>query len=444
MGTVKAAQGKPLQVNPVKLSQPMGATLAFLGIDRCMPLMHGGQGCASFTKVYFTRHFCEPIALQTTAVTDVTAILDGGDYSIVEAVKNIRQKVTPDLIGLYTTGLPETKGDDIRGVSGQIDCPMVHVNTADYEGGLESGWALACKAIIRQLCERTDEIDDYKVALLPHASLQPIEVEKIKELIAAFGYDAVALPDLATSLDGHLGEKQASLSSGGITVTEVKQLSSATLVISVGESMKSCADALMEKNPFMRQLHFPHLGGLLATDQLIEALLNEAGLHRPSEKIVRWRKRLQDAMLDSHFSLGQTRFLVVAEPDHLVSLCEALYEAGGKVSLAISTVKSVQLESVKADRVMVGDLEDAERHADDFDFIIGNHHCELMGHRLGKQTLVRGFPNWEQVGNQLKNDLLYEGGAYFLSECANAASAMREHQTDVHDQQVTPFSAQGH
>ena len=78
MAEVTRKREKPLQVNPFKLSQPMGATLAFLGIDRCMPLMHGGQGCTSFTKVFFTRHFCEPIAIQTSAVTDAIAVLDGG------------------------------------------------------------------------------------------------------------------------------------------------------------------------------------------------------------------------------------------------------------------------------------------------------------------------------------------------------------------------------
>ena len=85
MAEVIRKRQKPLQVNPFKLSQPMGATLAFLGIDRCMPLMHGGQGCTSFTKVFFTRHFCEPIAIQTSAVTDAIAVLDGGDFSIVES-----------------------------------------------------------------------------------------------------------------------------------------------------------------------------------------------------------------------------------------------------------------------------------------------------------------------------------------------------------------------
>jgi nitrogenase molybdenum-iron protein NifN len=74
MGEVMRKTDKPLQVNPFRLTQPMGAALAFLGIDRCMPLMHGGMGCTSFTKVFLTRHFCEPLAIQTTAVTDVTAV----------------------------------------------------------------------------------------------------------------------------------------------------------------------------------------------------------------------------------------------------------------------------------------------------------------------------------------------------------------------------------
>ena len=86
---------KPLQINPIKLSQPMGALLCFLGIKNCMPLMHGAQGCASFSKVFFTRHFSDPIAVQTTAVNDITAVIDGGDYSISEAVKNITKKVLP-------------------------------------------------------------------------------------------------------------------------------------------------------------------------------------------------------------------------------------------------------------------------------------------------------------------------------------------------------------
>jgi nitrogenase molybdenum-iron protein NifN len=425
MAEVIRKRQKPLQVNPFKLSQPMGATLAFLGIDRCMPLMHGGQGCTSFTKVFFTRHFCEPIAIQTSAVTDAIAVLDGGDFSIVESVKNITRKVSPSLIGLHTTGLPETKGDDIRGVATQVEFPIVTVNTPDYEGGLESGWALTCRAIIEQLVEPAGYVNDNKLILLPHASLQPIEVEKIKEFIEGFGFNVFALPDLSTSLDGHLGEKQAALSSGGIKVEEIRSLADAGLVISVGDSMQGCAVALQKKNTAMRHHHFAHLHGLEATDSLVGILMEETGFSGPPLPVARWRQRLQDAMLDSHFSLGQTRFMVAAEPDQLAGICQSLYDAGGQVSLAISTVDSTQLDNIIADQVIIGDLEDAEELADDYDVMIGNFHCEAIAHRQHKGLVLRGFPNWEQVGNALKNDVLYEGGSYFLFEAANTASEAR-------------------
>jgi len=419
---------KPLLVNPHKLSAPMGATLAFLGVDNCMPLMHGGQGCTSFTKVYFTRHFAEPIAIQTTAVTDITAVLDGGDYSIVEAVKNITEKVEPSLIGLYTTGLTETKGDDIRGVAAKVDFPLVWVNTPDYEGGLESGWAAAARSLIEQLTAGAAEVDDIKVVLLPHVGITPIEVEKLKEFIGAFGFEVLALPDLSTSLDGHLGEKQSALSSGGIAVEEIRALGDAGLVLSIGASMRPAAAALLKKNPAMRHHHFDHLQGLEATDALVALLLAETGFSAPPPAVTRWRKRLQDALLDCHFALGQTRFLLAGEPDQLAGQCRLLSEAGGKVEAAIATVASPQLERLPAAQVRVGDLEDAEDLQGEYDLLVTNGHGEALAHRCGKALVVRGLPNWEEVGAQLKCDILYEGGTHFLCEVANAANKWREHR----------------
>jgi len=176
----------------------------------------------------------------------------------------------------------------------------------------------------------------------------------------------------------------------------------------------------------MRHHHFAHLNGLVATDRLVEVLLEETGFTLPPIAVARWRQRLQDAMLDSHFSLGQNRFLVAAEPDHLAAICQSLHDAGGKIAIAISTVDSPQLEKIDADKVMVGDLEDAEIAADEYDVMIGNFHCEALAHRLHKGLVLRGFPNWEQVGNALKNDVLYEGGCYLLFETANTASSRNE------------------
>jgi len=73
-------QTKSAAVNPLKSSQPLGAALAFLGVDRAIPLFHGSQGCTSFALVLFVRHFKEAIPLQTTAIDEVAAILGGMDH----------------------------------------------------------------------------------------------------------------------------------------------------------------------------------------------------------------------------------------------------------------------------------------------------------------------------------------------------------------------------
>jgi nitrogenase molybdenum-iron protein NifN len=112
---------------------------------------------------------------------------------------------------------------------------------------------------------------------------------------------------------------------------------------------------------------------------------------------------------------------MAGEPDFLAGACTALAEAGGRVALAVATVDSPQLDNLPADRVMVGDLEDAEKACAEYDLIVGNFHCESLAHRCGKGLVLRGFPNWEVIGNQLKIDQLYEGGTYFLCEVANAA-----------------------
>lgn len=62
---------KALAVSPLKVSQPVGASLAFLGLAQTMPLEHGARGCTSFNKLFFMRHFREPIPLQTTAMDHV-------------------------------------------------------------------------------------------------------------------------------------------------------------------------------------------------------------------------------------------------------------------------------------------------------------------------------------------------------------------------------------
>lgn len=151
-------RNKALAVNPLKASQPVGATLAFLGINKAIPMLHGSQGCTAFGKVYFVRHFREPIPLQTTAMDQVSTVMNA-DENVIEGLRAVCEKSKPALIGLPTTGLSETQGTDIKRLVKDFylkhpeyaHIPVVPVNTPDFSGCLESGYALAVKAVLETL-----------------------------------------------------------------------------------------------------------------------------------------------------------------------------------------------------------------------------------------------------------------------------------------------------
>src|SRR3974390_2373513 len=113
MATVTLSK-KACSVNPRKRSQPIGGALAFMGVRGCMPMLHGSQGCTSFGLVLFVRHFREAIPLQTTAMSEVATVL-GGLENVEQAVLNIATRAKPEMIGICSTGVTETKGDDVDG-----------------------------------------------------------------------------------------------------------------------------------------------------------------------------------------------------------------------------------------------------------------------------------------------------------------------------------------
>ena len=204
---------KALAVNPLKVSQPVGASLAFLGLARSLPLMHGSQGCTAFGKVFFVRHFREPIPLQTTAMDQVSTIM-GADENVIEALRTLSDKSKPDIIGLVTTGLSETQGTDIKRAVKDFrvahpefaGVAVVPVNTPDYVGCLESGYALAIEALIDTLVPASAVTGKRpkQVNVLASAMLTPGDIEAVREWIEAFGLRAVVVPDIGDSLDGHL------------------------------------------------------------------------------------------------------------------------------------------------------------------------------------------------------------------------------------------------
>jgi nitrogenase molybdenum-iron protein NifN len=425
-------QPKPLSVNPLKTSQPVGASLAFLGLNRALPLMHGSQGCTAFAKVFLVRHFREPIPLQTTAMDQISTIM-GADENVVQALATIAEKNRPAVIGLCTTGLSETQGSDIRRCVKEFraahpdfaDVQIVPVNSTDTVGCLETGFALAVEAIIDTLVAETKNPAlagrrPKQVNVLAASMLTPGDLEAIKDWIEAFGLRPVVLPDLSDSLDGHLVDAEFTpLTVGGTPAEEIRTLGEAAATLVIGASLHRAADKLKEKTG-VPDYRFDSLMGLAACDGFTQALATISGRPVP-EKIERQRAQLQDAMVDTHFMTGFAPVALAGDPDLVAGFAHFLAAVGAEIAVAVAPVKAPVLESLPIAAVTIGDLEDLERAAAGLQvrLVIGNSHAAQSAGRLGVPLLRAGFPQYDWVGGYARTWVGYRGARQALFDIAN-------------------------
>jgi nitrogenase molybdenum-iron protein NifN len=420
---------KALAVNPLKVSQPVGASLAFLGLARSLPLMHGSQGCTAFGKVFFVRHFREPIPLQTTAMDQVSSIM-GADDNIIEALRTLSDKSKPDIIGLVTTGLSETQGTDIRRAIGDFrvahpefaHVAVIPVNTPDYVGCLESGYALAIESLIETLVPASNTVGKRpkQVNVLASAMLTPGDIEAIREWIEAFGLRAVVVPDIGDSLDGHLTESEYSaLTLGGTPRSEIEIMGESTATLVVGPSLYKAAD-LLKKRTAVPDYRFAGLMGLEDCDDFTQALAEISGKPVP-EKIERHRAQLQDAMVDCHFMAGFARIALAADPDLLGMQVRYLTGMGAEIVSAVSPHKHDSLAALPIPKVIIGDLEDMEKEAQaaNAQLVIANSHAVESASRLGLPLLRAGFPQYDHVGGYARTWVGYRGTRQALFDLAN-------------------------
>nr|WP_313778861.1 nitrogenase iron-molybdenum cofactor biosynthesis protein NifN [Thiorhodovibrio frisius] len=426
-------RNKALSVGPLKASATVGATLAFLGFNRSLPMLHGSQGCTAFGKIFFIQHFREPIPLQTTALDQVSAIM-GSDENLVEGLRTICDKHQPALIGVPTTGLVEAQGadpkralKDFRARYPQYEqVAIVPVHSPDFAGCLESGYAQAITSIIEDLVPDAAVAGtrpgrrQRQVNVLVSAAMTPGDIEYLKDLLERFQLRPVVVPDLSDALDGHLADTDYSaLTIGGTLIEELATLGDAAATLVIGRSMDAAADLLKDRTG-VPDVRFPHLMGLDAMDALVLALADISAEPVP-ERIERQRSQLQDAMLDAHFSLGQGRFAIAGDGDLLLAFSELLAEMGAETVAAVAPTNAPSLRAVKTAEVKIGDLEDLEQLASarQAEVLICNSHGAASAERLGIPLLRAGFPQYDLIGGYQRCWIGYTGARQTLFDLAN-------------------------
>jgi len=419
---------KNATVNPQKNSPALGATLAYLGIDRMLGLLHGAQGCSTFIRLQLSRHFKESIALNSTSMSEDTAIF-GGWENLKKGLGRVMEKFHPGVVGVMTSGLTETMGDDVQSAIVHFRqenpqyaaIPVVWASTPDYCGSMQEGYAATVKAIVATLPEGGRKLRK-QVNILPGCQLTPAEVEELKETCEAFGLDPIVIPDISCALDGHIDDTVSALSVGGIGVERIRSAGRSVATLYIGDSLADAAGLLREKFA-IPAYGFTSVTGLAESDLLMETLASISGEPVP-QKFRRWRSRLMDAMVDSHYQFGLKKVALALEADHLKGMARFLASMGCEIQVAIAATRTRGLDGLPCANVFVGDLEDLEAAAGGADLLVANSNGRQAAGRLKIGAHLRtGLPVFDRLGAQQKMWVGYQGTLNLVFEVANLFQA---------------------
>ncbi len=438
--------------NACNLCAPLGAALVFKGIANAVPLLHGSQGCSTYIRRYMISHFKEPLDIACSNFAEETAIFGGG-ANLKLAIDNIRRQYDPELIGVATTCLSETIGDDVPMFikAYQAGCPdedlpaLVHVATPSYQGTHMQGFHGAVRALVMALAEPAAPGQRPTLNLFP-GMVSPADLRQLKAIVAAFGLDGTLLPDYSDTLNGPLWTEYQPIPQGGTPVAALRAAGGACASIECGHVLageKETAGTWLNANcgVALHRMGLPI--GIRQSDRFMQLLSAVSGRPVP-QRFTAQRGRLLDALVDGHKHLNGVTVALFGEEDLVAGLAEfcgeiglvpVLCATGGRTGRFAPAVRSVVPEKLH-DRVQI--LEDADfvtiekRLAEtDVDLLIGHSKGYTMSRHLKRPLIRVGFPVHDRVDGSRLLHLGYRGAQQLFDRIANTLIQVKQERSDV-------------
>jgi nitrogenase molybdenum-iron protein NifN len=423
---------------------PLGAVLVYKGIASAVPLVHGGQGCATYIRRYLISHFREPMDVASSSFSEHTTIF-GGQSNLYAAIDALRENYGPALIGISTTCLAETIGEDVAGLlrgyrAANPESPeLINVATPSYAGTHQDGFHATVAAVVKALAAPGTPAPAAPIALFP-GMVSPADLRHLRELCTAFGLGATLVPDYSLTLDGPSLRRYAAIPAGGTTMAELRALGCAKAALTLGR----CAPTVAGEH--LAGLGVPHqaLGlpvGLRETDAFVAALSALSGQPMPPALALE-RGRLIDAYVDGHKVLFGVRAAVVGDHDTVAGLCAFLTEIGVDVVLAGGGGRGGHLAKrlVAIDPVLARCevCEDAD-HTDlraamarlGVELVIGPSKCQPAARALDLLHLRVGFPVHDRFGAGRQLITGYSGALRLFDELVNLILARKQERSEV-------------
>ncbi|MCF8057383.1 MAG: nitrogenase [Desulfocapsa sp.] len=436
--------------NACKLCTPLGAALAFKGIEGTVPYLHGSQGCATYMRRYIISHFNEPIDIASSSLSEKHAVYGGG-ANLKLGLMNVTKKYHPKVIGIATTCLTETIGDDVKMLLDQYDKEvkgekptMVQVATPSYNGTHMEGFHDAVASVVDSLGGTGgDEGTNGGLNILP-GFVSPADIRYLKEIGEDFSVNITILPDISDTMDGQAAKTYEKIQSGGTPLSSIANMGNARATLEFGHTMADkSGGGILARKFAVENRRMLHPMGIRASDRFFDHLSQLTGRPIP-EKHKAERGRLVDSYVDGHKYIYGKKAIVYGEEDMVVGLTGFLAEIGVMPILCASGGKSGKLAGMIA-KATEDLLPEQPRIHEGMDFYDISELAEslgpdlLVGHSKGYPLaqkcsipLIRvGFPIHDRMGGQRILHLGYRGAQQLFDLVVNSCIAKKQSDSPI-------------
>jgi nitrogenase molybdenum-iron protein NifN len=427
---------KQVNENQCQQCMPLGGVIAFKGIENAMVLIHGSQGCSTYMRLVNVEHYNEPVDIASSSLNEKQTIY-GGEANLKKAMDNVIRVYKPGILGVLTTCLAETMGEDLERIivdyrkeRGETGVDIIPVPTPSYSGSQTEGFWAATKAIIARYARATEKHDRINV-IVPHIS--PADIREIKRLLTLMGCVYTLVPDYSLTLDRPAGGKYQKIPAGGTRTEDIARMPGAPLTIQFGET---CPDELspgrwleQEYNVPLKNLPLPV--GVEATDRFLLTLQECTGRPLP-EALALERGWLLDGMADAHKYHAEGRAAIYGEPELVYATVRLCAENGIAPAVIASGTRTSRLAACI--EPVIATLDERPELLEETDFAtidalacrasvnlaIGHSGGKFFTERHGIPVVRIGFPVHDRIGGQRILSVGYAGTLSFLDRLTNS------------------------
>ena len=324
-----------LVVNPAHACQPLGAQMVATSFEGALPFVHGSQGCASYFRSTFSRHYREPSAATCDAMTEDGAVF-GGQNNLFEGLHNAYSLYKPKMIPVYTTCMPEVIGDDLTAfiknakLEGHIpeDVITPYANTPSFNGTHIHGYDVMLRSILQTLTEgqSVEGKCTGKLNIIPGFDGNVGNLREYKRICELMGIPYTMLADSSDVFDSGC-DGDYKLYPGGTKLEDAAESINGKATISLQKYSTVTSMKWIDAEYTGEKAIMPMPFGIKKTDELILKLSELFDKPIP-EQLKKERALAVDAMTDAHQYLHGRKFAVAGDPDYLIGIVSFLLEMG--------------------------------------------------------------------------------------------------------------------